>query len=60
MELTRDNVMFTDKNGEGRYGRIVRSYGAYEGGVRYIIQDETNGRDYRCVKKNGKFVELVM
>lgn len=60
MELTRDNVMFTDKNGEGRYGRIVHSYGAFEGGIRYVIQDETNGRDYRCVKKNGKFVELVI
>lgn len=54
-----DNVMFTDRNGEGRYGRIVREYGAFEGGTRYIIQDETNGQDYRCVKKNGKYVEYV-
>jgi len=60
MKLTRDNVMFKDRNGEGRYGQIVRSYGAYEGGVRYIIQDETNGRDYRCVRKNGTYVELVI
>ena len=52
--------MFKDRNGEGRYGQIVRSYGAYEGGVRYIIQDETNGRDYRCVRKNGTYVELVI
>ena len=53
-------VMFTDKNGEGRYGLIVRIYGAYEGDVRYIIQDETNGREYRCTKKNGKYKELVI
>lgn len=58
--MGKDNVMFTDRNGEGRYGIIVREYGAFEGGIRYIIQDETNGRDYRCVKKNGKFVELVV
>lgn len=55
-----DVVMFTDKNGEGRYGLIVRIYGAYEGDVRYIIQDETNGREYRCTKKNGKYKELVI
>ena len=55
-----NTVMFKDRNGEGRYGRIVRSYGAYECGIRYIIQDETNGRDYRCVKKNGKYKELVI
>lgn len=55
-----NTVAFTDKRGEGRYGRIVREYGAFEGGIRYIIQDETNGRDYRCVKKNGNYVELVV
>ena len=56
-----DNVMFTDRNGEGRYGHIVRQYPSFEDGrIRYIIIDETNGHDYRCVKKNGKFVELVI
>ena len=55
-----NTVMFKDRNGEGRYGRIIRSYGAYEGGIRYIIQDETNGRDYRCIKKNGEYRELVI
>lgn len=58
--MTGNTVAFTDKRGEGRYGRIVREYGAFEGGIRYIIQDETNGRDYRCVKKNGNYVELVV
>lgn len=55
-----NNVQFTDRNGEKRYGVIVREYCAFEGGVRYIIQDETNGRDYRCVRKNGTFVELTV
>ncbi len=54
------NVMFKDRNGEGRYGRIVREYSAFEGGIRYIIQDETNGREYRCVRKNGEYKELVI
>ena len=54
-----DNVMFKDRNGEGRYGKIVREYPAFEGGMRYIIIDETNRHEYRCVKKNGKFVEYV-
>lgn len=60
MIMLENAVPFTDRNGEGRYGRVTREYGAFEGGIRYIIQDETNGRDYRCVKKNGKFVELVV
>lgn len=38
--MTGNTVAFTDKRGEGRYGRIVREYGAFEGGIRYIIQDE--------------------
>lgn len=54
------NVMFTDRNGEGRYGRILREYMAFEGSIRYIIQDETTGREYRCVKANDEFVELVI
>ena len=58
--MIRDVVPFKDRNGEGRYGQIVREYGAYEGGIRYIIQDETNGREYRCVKKRQQFVELVI
>lgn len=53
-------VMFTDRNGEGHYGAIVKEYGAFEGGIRYVIQDEINGRHYRCVKKNGKYKELVI
>lgn len=60
MGLTRDNVMFKDRKGEGHYGKIVREYGAFEGGIRYIIRDEINGHDYRCVKKNGEYKELVI
>ena len=58
--MRNDNVMFKDRNGEGRYGRIVHEYGAFEGGVRYIIQDETNGHEYRCVRANGEYKELVV
>lgn len=53
-------VPFTDRNGERRIGKIVREYGAYEGGIRYIIQDETNGHDYRCVKVRQQFKELIL
>lgn len=53
------DVQFEDRNGEKRYGRIVREYPAFEGGMRYIIIDETNGHDYRCEKKNGKYIEFV-
>ena len=55
-----DNVQFTDRNGESRYGKIVREYRAFEGDWRYIIVDETTGRDYRCSKKNGQYIELVI
>lgn len=53
-------VEFKDRKGEYHNGTIVREYGAFEGDTRYIIVDEINGRDYRCTKKNGKFVELVI
>lgn len=59
IEVGKEVVQFADRNNEGRYGQIVREYGAFEGGTRYIIVDETNGREYRCIKKNGKFVEYV-
>lgn len=60
MIMLGNAVPFTDRSGEKRIGRITREYGAFEGGIRYIIQDETNGREYRCIKKNQKFVELVV
>ena len=52
-------VNFIDRNSESRIGNIVREYRAFEGEMRYIIVDETTGREYRCVKKNGQFVEYV-
>ena len=52
-------VQFTDRAGEKRQGEIVREYRSFEGDMRYIIVDEINGRDYRCVKKNGKYEEYV-
>jgi hypothetical protein len=52
-------VNFTDRNGEQRIGKIIREYRAFEGEMRYIIVDETTRREYRCIKKGGKFVEYV-
>lgn len=60
MGLTRDFVTFTDRNGVERKGKLLREYRAFEGDIRYSIEDIGNGRDYRCVKKDGKFVELVV
>ena len=51
-------VKFTDRNGNELEGKITRQYGAFEGGMRYII--DTGTREYRCVKdENGNFIEYV-
>jgi len=53
-------VDFKDRNGEFRKGKVTREYRAFEGDMRYIILDEINGREYRCVKVNGEYRELVV
>lgn len=53
-------IDFKDKSGEWRKGKVIREYRAFEGDMRYIVIDEITGRDYRCVKKNGEYVELVI
>lgn len=53
-------VNFSDRNGEKRIGKMVRAYMAFEGSMRYIIVDETTGREYRCVKVNDEYEELVV
>ena len=53
-------VQFTDRNGNVRKGLIVKEYGAFEGGMRYVIRDAETKREYRCVRKHGEFVELVV
>ena len=55
-----NNVEFTDRIGEIHVGWIAKKYVAFEGQERYILVDEINQHEYRCVKKNGKFVELVV
>lgn len=51
-------VRMIDRNGTEFIGRIVYSYSAFEGGMRYII--ETNNREYRCTKNSdGYYVEYV-
>lgn len=53
-------IDFIDRNGEYRKGTILRQYEAWEGDVRYIILDEINNREYRCVKVDGEYRELVV
>ena len=49
---------FMTRTGEVLQGTLVHSYGAFEGGMRYIF--EANGTQYRCIKNNdGYYVEYV-
>ena len=49
-------ITFIDRNGNKLQGTLVRQYGAFEGGMRYIIS--VNNREYRCVMdENGNYVE---
>jgi len=48
---------FTTRYGVEKEGQLVRQYSAYEGGMRYIFR--TTDGEYRCIKKDGKFVEYV-
>ena len=47
------------KTGEIVSAKLVRSYGAFEGGMRYIFKLD-NGREIRCIKENGEYKELVI
>lgn len=52
-------ITFTAKDGTQITGNLVHQYPAFEGGMRYII--ENHGKQYRCIKTlEGKFVELVV
>lgn len=52
-------MIFKTRDGEVKEGTLVRQYGAFEGGMRFIIS--VNGKDYRCVKDaDGNMVELVV
>ncbi len=52
-------VTFKNRKGVSILGRIVRSYLAFEGGMKYIIT--ADGIDYRCIKdEQGNYVELVV
>ena len=54
-------VTFTARDNTQITGELVRAYEAYEGGMRYIIRNNSNGRDYRCVRDDeGKYYELVI
>ena len=59
MHRSEFKVEFTTRNGETKYGNIIRTYVAFEGGRRYIFKCE-DGREYRCVFRNDKYVEYVV
>lgn len=48
---------FTTKDGTLLFGKLVHTYVAFEGGTRYIL--DVNGKQYRCVRIDGAFVEYV-
>ena len=51
--------LITLKNGVVVEGYLVRQYGAFEGGMRYIFK--TQNGEVRCVKnENGNYVEYVV
>lgn len=48
------------KSGNVIMAQLLRSYGAFEGGMRYIFK-VPNGAEYRCVKdETGRYVEYVV
>lgn len=52
-------MVFRTREGNIHEGKLIRQYGAFEGGTRYIIL--YNGKEYRCVKDNkGNIVEFVI
>ena len=51
-------IEFITRDGEVLQGELVHSYGAFEGGMRYIFQT-ADGKEYRCVKDDDKYVEYV-
>lgn len=52
----KENI--TLRNGVVVEGYLVRQYGAFEGGMRYIFR--TSNGEVRCVKDaDGKYVEYV-
>ena len=52
------NIQFTNRDGIRLVGRIIREYSAFEGGMRYIFET-ADGRQYRCIKVDGQYVEYV-
>lgn len=54
-------VTFTARDNTQITGELIRQYPAFEGSIRYIIRNNSNGKEYRCVKDDeGKFYELVI
>lgn len=51
---------FITRDGKIKVGYLVRRYLSFEGEWRYIFKCENENREYRCVRKDNAFVELVL
>lgn len=52
-------MQITLKSGEVVEAKLIRSYGAFEGGMRYIFRTQS-GCEVRCIKDaDGNYVEYV-
>lgn len=51
---------FITRDGKVKLGYLVRRYLSFEGEWRYIFKCDKENREYRCVRKDNAFVELVL
>lgn len=51
---------FITRDGKVKLGYLVWRYLSFEGEWRYIFKCENENREYRCVRKDNTFVELVI
>ena len=51
---------FITREGKVKLGYLVRRYLSFEGEWRYIFKCDKDKREYRCIRKDNAFVELVL
>lgn len=49
---------FITRDGKVKLGYLVRRYLSFDGEWRYIFK--CNNKEYRCIRKDNVFVELVL
>ncbi len=52
------HMKFLTKSGDEKVGTLVRSYPAFEGGMRYIL--DVDGIQYRCVWQKQDDKEILV